>query len=118
MRSPKMFAISLLVLLGACTEPPSEDITCNAWVRDSAQITVLGVDGAQTTEATVTYTKDAAPQPCDVAGDIYFCGVGVAGDLTIEAVGVDASATEIVTVPEDECGVETQKITMQLQGNI
>lgn len=120
MRSIKMSALSLLMLLAACTEAPEEEgISCTTDARTSVRVTVLDVDGMQTNEATVTYTKDGMSQACEVGGDsIYNCGFEVAGELTIEAVGLDASATETVTVTEDECHVETQEITMQLQGNV
>ncbi len=106
---------SLMVLAIGC---PDEGTDCTLEARVSVSVTLTAEGGGAVPEATVTWeTADQGPEACEYHGaEVWLCGWEVGGEMliTAEAEGFQ-NAEETVTVPEDECHVDSQSIDIELQ---
>jgi hypothetical protein len=114
----RLCAAPLLALaLVACDKDTDTDtggeVGCTTESRASVTVTVTDAEGAEISDATLTYSVDgSAAQPCE--GTI--CGEEIAGELTITASARGYSdASEIVTVEGDICHVTTEELTLALE---
>jgi hypothetical protein len=112
-----MRLLPLSFLLVSCT--PVGPV-CATYSAASVTVEVVDADGTPVEGASVTFSvNDAEAQPCEDMGGSFVCGWEQAGEVTVVASApgyVDGTGT--VTVGEDNegCHVESQTLTVVLDG--
>ena len=113
------------VLLTACGGGGNDDTVCTAEAAVSVSVYVIDGYGATVEGASVTYTVDGGDrQTANCLNDVCFAGYEVAGDFVITAsydwssadgcCWISDSASASVTVVANECHVEGQSVTIEL----
>lgn len=106
--------VALVVGAAGCVE-----IDCTTEARASVTVTVVDETGQPLPGATVSYSVDSpALQPCIESGasGTWMCGFEQAGVFTIYAEREGyVSASDSVTVTEDQCHVETQVLEITIE---
>lgn len=113
---PRWVALLALPLAGCPV-----DTVCTTEAVVSVLVTITDSQGAEITEATVTWSladAEAAPQECDhLDGNQWACGYEAAGalEVSITEAGPYEPFLETVEVTSGECHVETVELDAVLQ---
>jgi len=108
----------------AAAPPGCGGKSCTMEARASVQVKVVDVSGALVETAKVTFSVDgAAESPAECLGSTaqscqqWIAGYEVAGTFRIVAKSADGKkrAEQTVLVEKDECHVQTQQVTLQLE---
>lgn len=105
----------MLLFLLACPDP----LECDTMAAASTSVQVVDASGAPVQEATLTWTSDTGGSgACDAMPDgVWVCGWEVSGEITVtaQAEGYEDGVGS-VTVPQGECHVIQQELTIVLDG--
>lgn len=112
-----MRLLALFPLLTTACPPVIGDgggVDCDTMAYASVQATVVASSGEAVPDAFVTVDGE----PCESFGEeaVWVCGWERSGELTIVADAQGYAAKELVVdVPQGECHVETQQVTLTLE---